>query len=174
MKIAINYELVIKQWNSLIWDERKSSNPWKVKGLDIWRRPPVAQFVIVIVIVMSLVWKSSKKTIKFQVEFHLEELTSVPFLAGVIFAKLRLLAGGNFRKISDRYNLVNYQCPHCPHCCHPPICFREEIVEHRVVFNSNFQFECKLTATLSTGTLDPCTVRVSVRRVIFRQKLPFS
>ncbi len=52
---------------------------------------------------MSLgVWKSSKKTIKFLVRFHLEELSSVPFLAGVIFAKLRLLSGGNFRKISDR------------------------------------------------------------------------
>lgn len=52
---------------------------------------------------MSLgVWKSSKKHIKFLVDFHLEELSSVPFLAGVIFAKLRLLNGGNFRKFSDR------------------------------------------------------------------------
>ncbi|XP_021966908.1 protein FAM102A [Folsomia candida] len=92
---------------------------------------------------MSLgVWKSSKKTIKFVVDLHLEELSSVPFLAGVIFAKLRLLSGGNFRRISDR----------------------EEIVDHRVCWNSHFEFECKLTATLSTGTLDACTCRVSVRR----------
>jgi hypothetical protein len=93
---------------------------------------------------MSLgVWKSSKKTLRFLVTFHLEELSSVPFLAGVIFAKLRLLHGGHFTKISDR----------------------EEIVDHRVIWNSVFTFECKLTATLSTGILDPCTLRVSVRRV---------
>jgi len=54
---------------------------------------------------MSLsVWKSSKKQIKFLVDLHLEELSSVPFVSGVIFAKLRLLNGGNFRKVSDRYN----------------------------------------------------------------------
>jgi len=92
---------------------------------------------------MSLgVWKSSKKHIKFLVDLHLEELSSVPFLAGVIFAKLRLLNGGNFRKFSDR----------------------EEIVDHRVCWNSRFEFECKLTATLSTGILDNCACRVSVRR----------
>jgi len=92
---------------------------------------------------MSLgVWKSSKKTIKFLVDFHLEELSSVPFLAGVIFAKLRLLSGGSFRRVSSR----------------------EEILDHRVFWNSHFEFECKLTATLSTGTLDACTCRVSVRR----------
>lgn len=42
---------------------------------------------------------------------------------------------------------------------------REEIVDHRVCWNSRFEFECKLTATLSTGILDACTCRVSVRRV---------
>lgn len=38
-------------------------------------------------------------------------------------------------------------------------------MDHRVCWNSHFEFECKLTATLSTGTLDACTCRVSVRRV---------
>ncbi len=48
--------------------------------------------------------------------------------------------------------------------------YREEIVDHRVCWNSHFEFECKLTATLSTGTLDACTCRVSVRRVRNKNK----
>jgi len=106
------------------------SASWKQLKLSLERR-------------MSLgVWKSSKKHIKFLVDFHLEELSSVPFVSGVIFAKLRLLHGGNFRRHSDR----------------------EEIVDHHVSWDSRFEFECKLTATISTGILDSCTCRVSVRR----------
>ncbi|KAG7188169.1 hypothetical protein KM043_013387 [Ampulex compressa] len=37
-----------------------------------------------------------KKKYKFSVEVDLEELTAVPFVSAVLFAKLRLLDGGSF------------------------------------------------------------------------------
>lgn len=47
-----------------------------------------------------------KKYYKFQVEICLEELTAVPFLNGVLFAKVRLLDGGNFSETSSRYYII--------------------------------------------------------------------
>lgn len=44
-----------------------------------------------------------KKRYKFQVELFLEELNAVTFPSAVLFAKLRLLDGGNFCEISSRY-----------------------------------------------------------------------
>jgi len=46
---------------------------------------------------------SRKKRYKFHVTFELEELSSVPFVSGILFAKLRLLEGGRYVRISDRY-----------------------------------------------------------------------
>lgn len=43
-----------------------------------------------------------KKKYKFQVEIWLEELLEVPFVSAVLFAKLRLLDGGNFQDHSSR------------------------------------------------------------------------
>lgn len=45
-----------------------------------------------------------KKKYKFQVELCLEELAAVPFVNAVLFAKVRLLDGGNFSVISARYD----------------------------------------------------------------------
>jgi hypothetical protein len=45
-----------------------------------------------------------KKKYKFQVELCLEELAAVPFVNAVLFAKVRLLDGGNFSEISTRYD----------------------------------------------------------------------
>lgn len=45
---------------------------------------------------------TKKKRYKFNVTFGLEELTSVPFLSGMLFAKVRLLDGGNFCETSTR------------------------------------------------------------------------
>jgi hypothetical protein len=45
-----------------------------------------------------------KKKYKFQVELCLEELAAVPFVSAVLFAKVRLLDGGNFSEISTRYD----------------------------------------------------------------------
>lgn len=47
-----------------------------------------------------------KKKYKFSVEVDLEELTAVPFVNAVLFAKLRLLDGGSFVDHSTRY--VNF------------------------------------------------------------------
>ena len=46
---------------------------------------------------------SRKKRYKFNVSLDVEELSSVPFVSGILFAKLRLLDGGNFNEQSDRW-----------------------------------------------------------------------
>lgn len=83
-----------------------------------------------------------KKKYKFQVSVLLEELTAVPFVSAVLFAKVRLLDGGNFSETSSR----------------------EEVQEHKVRWNAKFEFVCKMSASASTGVLDPCLLRVSIRR----------
>ena len=44
-----------------------------------------------------------KKKFKFNVNFELVELSAVPFVNGVLFAKVRLLDGGKFDQQSPRY-----------------------------------------------------------------------
>ncbi|XP_034936935.1 protein FAM102A isoform X2 [Chelonus insularis] len=85
-----------------------------------------------------------KKKYKFSVEVGLEELTAVPFVNAVLFAKLRLLDGGSFVDHSTR----------------------EEVQEHTVRWNAKFDFLCKMSANASTGILDPCILRISVRKEI--------
>lgn len=48
-----------------------------------------------------------KKRFKFDVNFKLNQLSSVPFVSGVLFAKMRLLEGGNFTSFSTRYYLLS-------------------------------------------------------------------
>ncbi|XP_065575655.1 early estrogen-induced gene 1 protein-like isoform X2 [Artemia franciscana] len=83
-----------------------------------------------------------KKKYKFQVELKLEELTAVPFTNAVLFAKVRLLEGGNFEAISTR----------------------EEVFDHVARWQASFTFPCKMYASVSTGMLEPCICRVSVRK----------
>lgn len=83
-----------------------------------------------------------KKKYKFQVELCLEELAAVPFVNAVLFAKVRLLDGGNFSEISTR----------------------EEVQDHTVRWGAKFEFVCKMSANASTGVLDPCILRVSIRK----------
>ncbi|XP_021922679.1 protein FAM102A isoform X4 [Zootermopsis nevadensis] len=83
-----------------------------------------------------------KKKYKFQVELCLEELAAVPFVNAVLFAKVRLLDGGNFSEISTR----------------------EEVQDHTVRWGAKFEFVCKMSANASTGVLDPCILRISVRK----------
>ncbi|XP_046993497.1 protein FAM102A-like [Schistocerca americana] len=85
-----------------------------------------------------------KKYYKFQVEICVEELTAVPFINAVLFAKVRLLNGGGFTETSSR----------------------EEVREHTVQWAAKFQFDCKMTANASTGVLNPCILRISVRREV--------
>ncbi|XP_070532751.1 early estrogen-induced gene 1 protein-like [Ptychodera flava] len=91
---------------------------------------------------MSFIMK--KKRFKFQVNFSLEELSSVPFVNGVLFGKVRLLDGGSFSDSSTR----------------------EEVCNHCVQWNTRFNFLCKMNANASTGILDPCLCRVSIRKEV--------
>ncbi|XP_062857287.1 protein FAM102B isoform X2 [Trichomycterus rosablanca] len=82
-----------------------------------------------------------KKKFKFRVDFELDELSSVPFVNGVLFCKVRLLDGG-FSEESSR-ETVQANCVH---------------------WRKRFSFPCKMSASAGTGVLDPCICRVSVRK----------
>ncbi|XP_069718663.1 EEIG family member 2 isoform X1 [Phaenicophaeus curvirostris] len=83
-----------------------------------------------------------KKKFKFRVELELDELSSVPFVNGILFCKVRLLHGGSFRGESSR-EVVQANC---------------------VRWKKKFLFMCKISASATTGILDTCICRVSVRK----------
>ncbi|XP_050357370.1 uncharacterized protein LOC126778048 isoform X2 [Nymphalis io] len=89
-----------------------------------------------------MAFMTKKKRYKFEVQCCLEELTEVPFVSAVLFAKVRLLDGGNFQDHSSR----------------------EEVRKHAVQWNANFSFVCKMCANANTGVLEPALLRVSVRK----------
>ncbi|XP_045118124.1 protein FAM102A-like isoform X2 [Portunus trituberculatus] len=82
-----------------------------------------------------------KKKYRFQVDLRVEELQHVPFVNQVLFAKVRLHEG----------NMTHYSP-------------RMMVAEHAVRWDSRFTFTCKMTANASTGELDSCMCRVSVRQ----------
>ncbi|XP_076343036.1 early estrogen-induced gene 1 protein-like isoform X2 [Tachypleus tridentatus] len=82
-----------------------------------------------------------KKKYKFQVDLILEDLTAVPFVNGILFAKVHLLDGGSFSELSSR----------------------EEVKGHCVKWGTRFRFCCKMSTNVVTGVLDPCLCRISVR-----------
>lgn len=82
-----------------------------------------------------------KKKFKFKVDFELDDLSSVPFVNGVLFCKVRLLDGG-FAEVSSR----------------------EPVQANCVRWKKRFSFMCKMSANAGTGVLDPCVCRVSVRK----------
>ncbi|XP_043989830.1 protein FAM102B-like [Gambusia affinis] len=82
-----------------------------------------------------------KKKFKFKIDFDLEELSSVPFVNGVLFCKVRLLDGGFAQESS-----------------------REPVQANCVHWKKRFSFICKMSASAGTGMLDPCMCRVSVRK----------
>ncbi|XP_044761345.1 uncharacterized protein LOC123318709 isoform X2 [Coccinella septempunctata] len=85
---------------------------------------------------------TKKKKYKFQVDICLEELLEVPFISAVLFAKLRLLDGGSFQDHSSR----------------------EEVKDHKVSWGAKFSFPCKMLANASTGVLERCVLRISIRK----------
>ncbi|XP_059051387.1 uncharacterized protein LOC131846165 [Achroia grisella] len=89
-----------------------------------------------------MAFMTKKKRYKFGVQCCLEELTEVPFVSAVLFAKVRLLDGGNFQEHSSR----------------------EEVRNHAVRWNAEFSFVCKMCANANTGVLEPALMRVSVRK----------
>nr|XP_046264912.1 protein FAM102B-like [Scatophagus argus] len=82
-----------------------------------------------------------KKRFKFKVDFDLEELSSIPFVNGVLFCKVRLMDGGFAEESS-----------------------RESVQANCVRWMKRFSFMCKMSANAGTGVLDPCVCRVSVRK----------
>lgn len=46
------------------------------------------------------------------------------------------------------------------------VIYREEVRSHTVKWDQNFSFPCKMSANVSTGVLDPCCLRISVRKEI--------
>ncbi|XP_076442810.1 EEIG family member 2-like [Babylonia areolata] len=85
---------------------------------------------------------SKKKKFKFKVHLELVELSSVPFVTGVLFSKVRLHDGGSYTDYSPR----------------------RDIRSNSVAWNAQFDFPCKMTASANTGVLDPCVCRISVRK----------
>lgn len=83
-----------------------------------------------------------KKRYTFTVELIVEDLNAVPFVNAVLFVKVRLLDGKNFCETSTR----------------------EEVTNHSVKWGARFEFVCKMSANASTGVLDPCNLRISVRK----------
>ncbi|XP_067394432.1 EEIG family member 2 isoform X4 [Emydura macquarii macquarii] len=83
-----------------------------------------------------------KKKFKFRVELELDELSSVPFVNGILFCKVRLQDGGSFSGESSR----------------------EVVQANSVHWKKKFLFMCKMNASATTGILDPCICRVSIRK----------
>ncbi|XP_074894923.1 EEIG family member 2 isoform X1 [Buteo buteo] len=106
------------------------------RGADrAWGRPPASPRPMAFIMM-------KKKKFKFRVELELEELSSVPFVNGILFCKVRLLDGGSFSGESSR-EVVQANC---------------------VRWKKKFLFMCKISASATTGVLDTCICRVSVRK----------
>ncbi|XP_022702793.1 protein FAM102B-like isoform X2 [Varroa jacobsoni] len=91
---------------------------------------------------MSIGMLLKKKKYRFLVDCTIEELTAVPYVNAILFAKLRLLEGGTFTEESPRL----------------------EVSDHSVRWHKTFSFQSKMTANAATGVLDACHCRVSIRR----------
>ncbi|XP_072723591.1 EEIG family member 2 isoform X2 [Mycteria americana] len=100
-----------------------------------WGRPPGGPRPVAFIMM-------KKKKFKFRVELELDELSSVPFVNGILFCKVRLLDGGSFSGESSR-EVVQANC---------------------VRWKKKFLFMCKISASATTGILDTCICRVSVRK----------
>ncbi|NXG45464.1 F102B protein, partial [Psilopogon haemacephalus] len=106
------------------------------RGADrVWGRPPGSPRPMAFIMM-------KKKKFKFRVELELDELSFVPFVNGILFCKVRLLDGGSFSGESSR-EVVQANC---------------------VRWKKKFLFTCKISASATTGILDACICRVSVRK----------
>ena len=82
-----------------------------------------------------------KKRYKFDVELCLDELTEVVYSKAILLAKVRQLDGGSFTDVSDKMEVQN----------------------HSVKYYKKFVFPTKMTANASSGILEACKCRVSIR-----------
>jgi len=82
-----------------------------------------------------------RRRYRFQTDLCLDELTEVSYARGVFFAKVRQLEGGHFEDVSRR----------------------QEVANHRVDMRARFLFPCRMLASASSGVLDACRIRLSLR-----------
>lgn len=83
-----------------------------------------------------------KKKYLFQVCLDLVELSNVALRNEFIFVKIRQKDGGKLNYLSSK----------------------SEVREHRVIWNEKINFKCKAQANASTGILNECYLRFSVRK----------
>lgn len=79
-----------------------SEEPFACRGCPGTRTLSAAEYKVRCRGLSEMAFMMKKKKYKFSVEVDLEELTAVPFVNAVLFAKLRLLDGGSFVDHSTR------------------------------------------------------------------------
>uniref|UniRef100_A0A915PL66 C2 NT-type domain-containing protein n=1 Tax=Setaria digitata TaxID=48799 RepID=A0A915PL66_9BILA len=79
---------------------------------------------------------------KFHVDLELLNLSDVPLVNAVLFAKVRLLNGGAFEGVTERVQVLN----------------------HSANWNSHFTFSCRIAPDPLTGVLERCACRISLRK----------
>lgn len=85
-----------------------------------------------------------KKKFLFGIQLEVQELSSIPFLNGVVFCKVRQLDGGHFSAVTSR----------------------NDVLDHSVRWGCVFDFSSKMVANSATGMLETSLCRVSVRKEI--------
>lgn len=83
-----------------------------------------------------------RKRFKFNVNLQLLHLSDVPLVNAILFAKVRLLHGGNFEGTTDRVEVSN----------------------HAAIWNQCFTFLCRIACDPDTGVLEKCECRISLRK----------
>lgn len=83
-----------------------------------------------------------KKKYLFQVHLELVELSNVALRNEFIFVKIRQKQGGKLNYLSTK----------------------SEVRDHRVTWNEKISFRCKTQANASTGILNECYLRFSIRK----------
>ncbi|VDK47231.1 unnamed protein product [Cylicostephanus goldi] len=83
-----------------------------------------------------------RKKVKFSVDLQVCNLSDVPLVNAVLFAKIRLLDGGTFDDCTERVEVFRNSCSW----------------SHR----SNFC--CRITSDPTSGMLERCLCRISIRK----------
>ncbi|CAI2357149.1 unnamed protein product [Caenorhabditis sp. 36 PRJEB53466] len=83
-----------------------------------------------------------RKTVKFSVDLQVCHLSDVPLVNAIVFSKMRLLDGGSFEEATERVEVKN----------------------HSASFHTRFVFCCRIPCDQTSGTLEKCLCRVSIRK----------
>ncbi|CAD6194313.1 unnamed protein product [Caenorhabditis auriculariae] len=83
-----------------------------------------------------------RKGVKFTVDLQVCNLSDVPLVNAVVFSKIRLLDGGSFEDSTERVEVVN----------------------HGASWSHRSEFACRIACEQSTGTLEKCLCRISIRK----------